>query len=216
MEGLTLREFGRQFGVTGEAVRKAINDGRIPAICVGKRSVGKGGREWPVIVDPARAAEHWGKNADPNQVRDWKSLSDGARRGWEKRRGRSATGGRAEPAAPAPRPAELGQDDDGQGASYNDWRRQTERFKALTAELEFNRASGKLVEASAVAADQLTMLTALRNRLRGVPSEAKALMPHLGLDDIEKLERLIDDALNDTADSVFDEGDDEADDGDEP
>jgi len=85
-DGLSLRQFAAQIGVTGEAVRKAIASGKIPADCVGHRR-GNAGRAWPTIIDPERAAAHWGRSRDPNQVRDKAVLSAAAKAGWEKRRG---------------------------------------------------------------------------------------------------------------------------------
>lgn len=205
-EGISLREFGRTVGVTAEAVRKAIADGRIPKSCLGERAIGKQGRVWPVITDPAGAAKHWGRNRDETQVRDKAVMSAGAKAGWAKRRGEE--------------PEEDPDDDDGialsglgavpkdkaaAGPSYNDFRRITESYKARMAKLDYEQAVGRLVDAELVAAEQVTLLTALRNRLRGVPSQAKGRIPHLTIDEIEVLEELIDVALNETADEIDDD-----------
>lgn len=194
-EGISLRDFGRQIGVTGEAVRKAIADGRIPKDCVGQRVVGAG-KVWPVIIDARRAAQHWGKNADATQVRDKAVMSAGAKRGWQKRRGEDPGDDDLYDDDPPP-DRQTGK---GGGPSYNDIRKVTESYKAKLARLEYEEKSGKLVDAEAIAVAEVTMLTSLRNRLRGVPSEAKSRIPHLTIDEIEVLEELIDQALNDTAD----------------
>lgn len=202
-DGIGLREFGRQHGVTAEAVRKAIADGRIPPDCVGRRPIGNNGRVWPVIIDPARAAEHWGRNRDQALVRDKATLSAGAKRGWQTRRGSEPSdddgdGDESELVAG-------GGAGKGGGPTYNDLRRVTESYKARMARLDYERAVGKLVEADVVAAQQEAMLVSLRNRLRGIPSEAKGRIPHLTIDEIEVLEELIDTALNETADEVDDD-----------
>jgi phage terminase Nu1 subunit (DNA packaging protein) len=191
-EGLSLREFGRRFDVTGEAVRKAIADGKIPADCVGERIVGKG-KAWPVITDPDRAAEHWGKNRNPNQVRDKAVLTAGAKRGWVQRRG--AEGPDDEPDDDAPAAAGAG----GKGPSINDYKRITEAYKARMARLDYEERAGKLVNADQVKIGFVNMVTAARNKLLGVPSKAKAKIPHLTVRDIEILEDLIAKALEEVA-----------------
>ena len=88
-EGISFREFARQLDVTAEGVRKAIASGKIPADCVGEITL-TSGRKRPCIINPERAAQQWGRNRDPNQVRDKSVLTAGAKRGWEQRRGVAA------------------------------------------------------------------------------------------------------------------------------
>jgi len=208
-DGLSLREFGRQLDVTGEAVRKAIAEGKIPADCVGERIVGKG-KSWPIIIDPDRAAAHWNRSRDPNQVRDKAVMSAGAKKGWAQRRGEE----------PPPddeddedlddaRPGELRSRLNGGAAgagsgksepSIADYRRITEAYKAKTAKLEFEERVGLLVNADQIKAFHVGLMTALRNRIMGVPSEAKSRIPHLTVDEVDILEELIAKALEDVAD----------------
>lgn len=204
-EGIGLREFGRQHGVTAEAVRKAIADGRIPPDCVGQRPIGNNGRVWPVITDPARAAAHWGRNRDQTQVRDKATMSAGAKRGWAMRRGEEPRDEPRDDEDDDPDMVAGGKPGKAGGPTYNDIRRVTESYKAKLARIDYEKAIGKLVEADVVAALQETMLVSLRNRLRGIPSEAKGRIPHLTIDEIEVLEELIDAALNETADEVDDD-----------
>lgn len=204
-EGISLREFGRTVGVTAEAVRKAIADGRIPKSCMGERSIGKNGRTWPVILDPARAAKHWGRNRDEAQVRDKAVMSAGAKAGWAKRRGEEPEDEEPEDEISLPGLGGAPRNKAAAGPSYNDFRRITESYKARMAKLEYEQAVGRLVDAELVAAEQVTLLTSLRNRLRGVPSQAKGRIPHLTIDDIEVLDGLIDLALNETADELDDD-----------
>lgn len=209
-DGLSLREFGRQLDVTGEAVRKAIAEGKIPADCVGERRVGKGNTVWPIIIDPERAAAHWNRNRDPNQVRDKAAMSAGAKRGWIQRKGE----------APPPEDDQEDEDLDEPRAgtrldraggvttaggkpgepSIADYKRITEAYKARTAKLEFEERVGLLVNAEVIKAFNIGLMTALRNRIMGVPSEAKGRIPHLTIDEIEILEELIAQALEDVAD----------------
>src|SRR5688572_23339964 len=55
---VSLREFGRMLGVTGEAIRRAVRDKRIDPLFIGARAT-KTGRSVPVIIDPEAAAECW-------------------------------------------------------------------------------------------------------------------------------------------------------------
>lgn len=193
-EGLSLREFGRQIDVTGEAVRQAIADGRIPADCVGTRAVGKHGKTWPIITDPARAQAHWDKNRDPNLVRDKATLAAGAKRGWNQRRDeepdedRPAANGAAAPAGSAPALQ-----------SVADSKKETEKYKAMTARLDYEQRVGLLVDAEQVRIGFTNLVTAARTRLLGVPSKAKGRIHHLTVADVEILEGLIGEALEDLA-----------------
>jgi hypothetical protein len=185
-DAMGLREFGRQLGVSGEAIRKAVATGRIAADCVGERVIGKG-RRCPAIVDPKRAQEQWGRQHDPAQVRDKSAMAAGAKRGWAQRRGE------APPEAPADGPAES--DDGLPTRSITESRAITEDYKARMARLDFEERSGMLVNAEQVQAGFVNMITSARNALLGVPTRAKQRMPQLTVQDVETLERLISEAL---------------------
>lgn len=195
-DGLSLREFGRRHGVTGEAVRKAIKTGKIPADCIEHNE-----RGWPVIVNETRAASSWSINRDPNQVRDKATMAAGAKRGWAQRRGEDPPpeDDSDEPAAPSGtgvgQPLRAG----GSLPSITESKAITEAYKARMAKLEFEKESGKLVNADQVRVGYVNQVTAARNRLLGVPSEAKQRMPHLTIEEIEILEDLIANALEETA-----------------
>lgn len=192
-EGLSLREFGRQLGVTGEAVRKAISTGRIPADCIGRNDKG-----WPLIMDPARAAAAWGRDRDPTQVRDKATMSAGAKRGWQQRRGEDPDAG-DDGGEPTP-PAAGGNLAAGSKLpSITESKAITEAFKARMAKLEYEEKIGRLVNAEQVKVRYINLVTAARNRLLGVPSKAKAKIPHLTVRDIEVLEDLIAKALEEVA-----------------
>lgn len=193
-EGLSLREFGRQIDVTGEAVRKAIKTGRIPAECIGYTDKG-----WPTIVDPARAAEAFGRDRNPNQVRDKEVLAEGAKRGWAQRRGE----------APPPPPAD---DDAGAAAgavgslragsglpSITESKTITEAYKARLAKLEYEEKAGRLVNADQVKIGFVKLVAAAKTKILGVPSKAKARIPTLTVTDIEILEDLLAEALEELA-----------------
>lgn len=202
-DGISLREFGRQVGVSGEYVRRAVKDGKIPADCVGE-IVLTSGKTRPVITDPARAADHWGRNRDVTQVRDKSAMAAGAKRGWAQRRGEE------------PPPAQDDEDDDepterslsaGAAAgssvpglpSVTQSKQRTEAYKAMTARLDYEERVGRLVNADQVKVGFVNMVTAARNKLLGVPSKAKGQVPHLTVRDIEILEDLIAAALEEVA-----------------
>lgn len=206
-DGISLREFGRMVGVSGEYVRRAVADGKIPAAYIGERTV-KGGRVWKVITDPERAAAAWSRNRDPSQVRDKGALADGAKRGWDQRRDGQASRTRAAaPAGKGDRPAPslpLDRDDDedvgrdGLPAIATS-KRKYEDFRAKTAEMEYLQKVGKLVDAEAVKVGYMAMATEVRNKLLGVPSKAKGKIPHLTIAEVEILEDLISAALKKVA-----------------
>lgn len=206
-EGISLREFGRQLDVTAEAVRKAIASGKIPADCVGEITLASG-RARPCIIDPDRAAEHWGRSRDPNQVRDKASLAAGAKRGWAQRRGEAPPPDDDDdddlPEAQAGTPLDRAGGVTTAGSktgepSIADYKRITEAYKARTAKVEYEQLVGKLVPAGVIEAKYVGLMTALRNRVLGVPSEAKGKIPHLTVDEIEILEDLIVAALEEVA-----------------
>lgn len=197
-EGISQREFARQVGLSIEAVRKAIAEGKIPADCLGEKRLSTG-KVRKTVTDPARAAEHWGKNRDPNQVRDKATMSAGAKRGWEGRRGREAPAAAAAPPAPAPARGKSGKDSEQAYPDIIESRRETEAFKAKCARLDYEERVGILVNSEQVKAQIVNMITAAKSKLLGVPSKAKARIPTLTLRDIEALEDLISEALEELA-----------------
>jgi phage terminase Nu1 subunit (DNA packaging protein) len=70
-----------------------------------------------------------------------------------------------------------------------------EFFKAKSAKLEYERESGKLVDAEEFKVKFSTMVTVARTRLLAVPSKAKGRIPHLTLEDLTILTSLIREAL---------------------
>lgn len=189
-----LREFGRMVDKTGEAVRKAIATGKIPADCVGTRKLKTGpGRLVPVITNPARAAKCWGQNVDPNQVRDKRVMSES----------RAAAHARARGETPKP-PTETEAIDvpdivDGQIPSITTSKAITAAYEAKTAKLLFEEKSGKLVNAEQIRLKYFGMIKTAQTKLRGVPTKAKSKIPTLTVRDIEALEELIDEAMQELA-----------------
>jgi len=192
-EGLSLREFGSQIGVSGEAVRKAIATGKIPRECVGEKTL-RSGKKQPLILHPDRAADHWGRNRDPNQVRDKATLSRAAQQAWSRRRGEEPDG---EDDAPPPPSAGLRA-----GSSLpdiNESKRREAAAKAQMAVLDLNERQGELVNGHQLKAKLVQMITSSKTRLLAVPTKAKARIHALTMEDIETLEELIVEALEELA-----------------
>lgn len=74
------------------------------------------------------------------------------------------------------------------------------RSQRQAVELKLERERGTLVEAGVVERHFVGLVTAARNRLRGVPTLAKSRAPHLDVHTIEILEDEIDKALRELAD----------------
>lgn len=194
--GVGLREFGRLVGVSGEAIRKAIKAGRIPAHMVGEKALSSG-RKVPIIADADGARVAFLGNTDPTQRRE------GARVGAGKKAANAEARGDHEAAERHRR--ELQEDDppatadDEELPSIAASRQISEAYKAKMARLEYEQEAGKLVDAEEFRAKFSTMVTTARTRLLGVPSKAKGRIPHLAIDDIAILNELIREALDEVA-----------------
>lgn len=196
-EPISLREFGRLLGISGEAVRKAVDTGRIPRAAVGEIILSSG-RARPAIINVELAKAAFIRNTDQNQVRTAAQINNG-KRAAQSARGQQATQKpdreRVAPIAPMAPPADAGS----RAPSVNESKQITEAYKARMAKLEYEEKLGKLVDIQKAKALIAPRIVAARNRLMGVPSEAKTLMPHLSVRDIEKLEELIANALNEVS-----------------
>lgn len=192
-EGLSLREFGSQIGVSGEAVRKAIATGKIPRECVGEKTL-RSGKKQPLILHPDRAADHWGRNRDPNQVRDKATLSRAAQQAWSRRRGEEP-----DDEDDAPPPPSAGLRAGSSLPDINESKRREAAAKAQMAVLDLKERQGELVNAHQLKAKLVQMITSSKTRLLAVPTKAKARIHTLTMEDIETLEELIVEALEELA-----------------
>jgi len=184
-------------GISGEAVRKAVDTGRIPVAAIGEITLSSG-RTRPAITNVELARTAFIRNTDQMQVRTAAQINTGKRaaqaaRGEQPRQKQDRE--RVAPvAAPLP-PAEDGK----RGPTVNESRQITEAYKARMAKLEYEEKLGKLVDIGKAKALLAPKIVAARNLLMGVPSKAKTLMPHLTVRDIEKLEELIANALSEVS-----------------
>lgn len=179
--GVGLREFGRQLGVSGEAIRKAIKTGRIPASMVGEKKLSSG-RGVPTISDPDGARAAFERNTSPNH-----------------RQGPKISEGRKRAALESAPPPDAAREIEGEMPSITASRQITEAYKAKMARLEYEEAAGQLVNAEEFKTKFATTVTTARTRLLGVPSKAKGRIPHLAVDEIAIIDELIREALEDIA-----------------
>lgn len=192
-EPMGLREFGRWVDLSGEGVRKAIREGRIPAEFVGERTVGNG-KKWPVITDPEAARRALGRNTNQAMQRDKAVLSENRARvakGQPKRPLAEIAAGEAADEPVGAGTLKAGKEIPSQAESNA----VAAVYKARMAKLEYEERVGKLVNAEKVKAGVIAMITTSKTRILGVPSKAKARIPTLTVSDIELLEEMLAEAM---------------------
>lgn len=185
-QGISLREFGRRVDLSGEAIRKAVRNGKIPSDCVGEITLSSG-RKRPVIINEQKAAAALEANTSPTAKRNNKKISESVKRrknNQEPSPGESHTPPLEDPSG-SKQPA---------GPSIAQSQGVREFYRAKLAKVEYETKIGKLVDAEAIQLEMVTMIKAATSKLRGVPTKAKPRIPHLTVDDIEILEDLIDEA----------------------
>lgn len=144
---VSLREFGRQSGVSGEAVRKAIASGRL------SRSVVYDAKGRPT-VDPALAASEWESQTHPTK---------GGKRG------------QADEAPPPvtptddPRPTP-----GGAAATFAQSRAIKEAYLARLAKLEFEEKSAALVKADMVKNEAFKVARLVRDAMLNIPDRVSS------------------------------------------
>lgn len=168
MATVSLREYGRQRGVSGEAVRKAIKAGRLI------KSVSYNDKGWP-LIDPAIADGEWGANTSiatsAQQHQYVKAVAAPVKR---------------EPApapeyvaAPMPEPAPLPDDAEALGASnpaetYNKARAIKEAYLARLTKLDLDQRSGLLVSAEGVKKEAFKIARQVRDGMLNLPDRISA------------------------------------------
>lgn len=191
-DGISLREFGRRIDVSGEAVRKAVNSGRIPPEAMGEKVL-RGGRKRPVIVNVDMAMKAWGANTDATQQRDKATMAAAGKRTQARLRGEEpnyedeSEGGGDGPVTPASRR--------GEGPTINESKRVEAAYKARMAKLEYEKAVGKLVDAEKIKVLFAQQIVDARTKIMAVGRKAQGQIPHLTVDDIETIEDLCAEAL---------------------
>jgi hypothetical protein len=161
--GISLREMGRRMDVSGVAVRKAINTGRIPADCVGVHPTN--GR--PVILDYERAAKHWRDN-----TMQGKNHAAGQRRADKIGTPRGKTGGVDDQrgALAGESTASLDQSAANTSAGqYQKARTVRETYQAKLAQLDYEEKAGELVRRDDLRVELFNASRGMRDRLGQLP-----------------------------------------------
>ncbi|MGL4478792.1 MAG: hypothetical protein ACRCVK_11260 [Aeromonas veronii] len=153
-DSVSLRAFGAMIGVSGEAVRKAIASGRIPAHLVGKKARGSGMA--PVILNPQQAAAAWQQNTSVAKAHQQART----------RVPRGALGGAGDPdGGGAGDPPAGGGALPGGVSEFNRARMVREAFQAKLTQLEFEEKSGLLIKKADVRVAVFNAGRQLRDRL---------------------------------------------------
>lgn len=184
--GISLRELGRQLGVSHSAISTAVKTGRIPASMVGEKLLASG-RSVPTIADPAAARVAFERNADPVRRIAAGKRAPTVDQVFQELTDESLGELVADLAGERPPP-------------ISESRAIREDYKARLMRMEYEQRSGMLVDAAEVKEKFAALIVATRTRLLGVPTKAKGRMPHLSIDDIAVLTALIREALTDLAD----------------
>lgn len=153
---VSLRAFGRMIGVSGEAVRKAIATGRIPAAAVGQQTRGK--KASPVIINPDLAARGWHENTNPAM-----SHQAGVRRADQAPPG-------DQQAPPEPPAAGL--------SAFNRAKTMREAYAAKLAQLEYEEKTGELIRRNEVKVALFNAARQARDRLMQIPDRHAAQLAH--------------------------------------
>lgn len=174
-----MRAYARHRGISATAVHRAVEQGRIV-----KSVVRDGAGKFLGISDAALADQEWLASTDLSKASTELLLRTAA----------DGTG----PPPPG---------DAGDGASGADGETMTlsvalakeKHWKALTAELDYKKRVGELVDATEVESRVIDEYSRLRTKLLGLARKAKATLPHLTREDVTAIDTLVREALEDLA-----------------
>lgn len=168
---MSQRAYAARRGVSHKAVQKAIAAGRLAGAV---RADGK--------IDPAAADRAWAANTDVTKSRN--SVSGDPKR-------RRVPGTPSLPASSRPEgeaasdPGALGVSDRG----YTAARAMREAFAAKTAKLEYERLSGKLIEADEVRRGAFETGRRVRDTILSIPDRLSPILA--GLTDVNEIHRAL-------------------------
>lgn len=160
MDGLiSLREFGRLIGVSGEAVRKAVDTGRIPREAMGEILLSSG-RARPAIKDIDLAKRSWGANT--NEALSHQKGKPRADKVADPERREQSEPSQSLPAGPA------------SASGFAKAKAVRETFQAKLAQLEYEEKSGKLISTEKVRIAQFTQGQLIREAVLNMPDRIAA------------------------------------------
>ena len=102
-------------------------------------------------------------------------------------------------------PARAEEPDDGAVPNLNDERARHEREKRLIAELDRRAKEGELVYRADFVTARNAVAAQIMNRAEALPRQIKQLIPHLTVEEVEKVERLIKEMLEGVANWSYEE-----------
>lgn len=178
MNYCNLSEYARLRGVSSQAVKYAIETGRL------KNSVRqKANGKWEVMPDIANV--EWDANTDSTKQHNLKN--------------------KAPRPAPFIRPGFKPPESDApqSGISFVEAKAQREYYLAELARLEYEEKSEKLVDAEAAQQAWFKIITETKTKLMALPTKARANLPHLSLADVAILERLVRESLEELANGKY-------------
>jgi P27 family predicted phage terminase small subunit len=178
---MSLQAYGKRRGVSHEAVRKAVEVGRLAASVV--MVAGK-----PKIADPELADREWAAHTRP-------------------RVDRPDLGAAGVSGAVVAEGAAAGAVAGGQGEiSYNEARRLREielwreaRVRRESGELELAKRRGELVDVAEARAAVIEEYSVVKTRLLGLPARVKQRLPHVAAEDVRVIDELVREALEELA-----------------
>lgn len=174
----SMRAYARHRNVSATAVHRAIESGRL-STCVVRDAGGK----FRGITDLELADREWAATTDLTKA----PMSVIVR-----------TEQLQQPSDEAPAPAEDSPGDppaDPDRMSLSDATAREKHWKAKTAELEYKKRIGELVDAKEVEARMLDEYSECRTKLLGIARKAKAALPHLTPVDVVTIDNLVREAL---------------------
>lgn len=164
-----LREFGRMIGVSGEAVRKAVNTGRIPKEAMGE-IVLSSGKTRPAIKNVEMAIASWGANTNVN---------------YAGQRGKERADKVQEPEKREAKESPLVSPGTGpvSASGFAKAKAVRETYQAKLAQLEYEEKTGKLISTDKVRIAQFTQGQIIRDAILNIPDRIAAqLAATLGKD----------------------------------
>lgn len=166
---ISLRSYAKPRGISHEAVRQAINAGRLVKSVVMVKGE-------PKIADEALADQEWAANTDQSKPRN-RITGDPKHR-------------RASKDAPMkPMENDSGGDGASKGPSYAQSRAIREAYMARLAKIEFEEKSGKLVPADAARVAIFNTARKARDMLMAVPDRVAPLV--VGQTDAHEIHRIL-------------------------
>lgn len=167
---MSLRAYAKRRGVSPMAISDAVKHGRLSA------SVGRDENGVPKIRDPDLADREWLQNGDYSRHPERIPPT---------------------PAGVPPVAVEAEEADPASPVSMHEAGTREKHWRAKLAELKYKEAVKELVQASEIRDEWTGILSAVRSKLLGVPSQARSALPSLTTDDVLILENLIREALSD-------------------